>query len=173
MSKFLQILAFMYHLAEKNPIYFDKAQMACVLLEMLVKILKISFNNKNIIYLLFIVPVFNVILLKQFNCCNCQNWKYCTDIFYAAKNLLSAPEFGPNTEEFIRRFDPKPTKGQGPQRLKNLYFTYLVELRALVKAAPYLEEVLPKSMCFLPLELYSVSSYYNQKNYSPFSQFVS
>lgn len=47
MSKFLQILAFMYHLAEKNPIYFDKAQMARVLLEMLVKILKISFNNKK------------------------------------------------------------------------------------------------------------------------------
>lgn len=130
-------------------------------------------KTKSIIYLLFIVPVFNVILLKQFNCCNCQNWEYCTDTFYAAKNLLSAPEFGPNTEEFIRRFDPKPTKGQGPQRLKNLYFTYLVELRALVKAAPYLEEVLSKSMCFLPLELYSVSSYYNQKNYSPFSQFVS
>lgn len=34
MSKFLQILAFMYHLAEKNPIYFNKAQMARVLLEM-------------------------------------------------------------------------------------------------------------------------------------------
>lgn len=49
MSKFLQILAFMYryHLAEKNPIYFNKAQMAHVLLEMLVKILKISFNNKK------------------------------------------------------------------------------------------------------------------------------
>lgn len=48
MSKFLQILAFMYHLVEKNPIYFDKAQMAHVLLEMLVKILKISFNiNKK------------------------------------------------------------------------------------------------------------------------------
>jgi hypothetical protein len=39
------------------------------------------------------------------------------------------------------RFDPKATKGHGPQRLKNLYFTYLVELRALAKAAPYLEEV--------------------------------
>lgn len=50
MSKFLQILAFMYYLAEKNPIYFDKAQMACVLLEMLVKILKISFNNKKYIF---------------------------------------------------------------------------------------------------------------------------
>lgn len=47
MSKFLQILAFMYRLVEKNPIYFDKAQMARVLLEMLVKILKISLNNKK------------------------------------------------------------------------------------------------------------------------------
>lgn len=47
MSKFLQFLAFMYHLAEKNPIYFDKAQMARVLLEMLVKILKIPFKNKK------------------------------------------------------------------------------------------------------------------------------
>lgn len=61
--------------------------------------------------------------------------------FLTAKNLLSAPEFRSNTEEFLKRFDPKATKGQGPQRLKNLYFTYLVELRALVKAAPYLEEV--------------------------------
>lgn len=47
MSKFLQILAFMYNLAEKNPIYLDKTQMARVLLEMLVKILKISFDNKK------------------------------------------------------------------------------------------------------------------------------
>lgn len=47
MSKFLQILAFMYNLAEKNPIYLDKTQMACVLLEMLVKILKISFDNNK------------------------------------------------------------------------------------------------------------------------------
>lgn len=68
------------------------------------------------------------------------NLHLCNEYLFPAKNLLSAPEFRHNTEEFIRRFDPKPTKGQGPQRLKNLYFTYLVELRALVKAAPYLEE---------------------------------
>jgi len=46
------------------------------------------------------------------------------------------------------------TAGRGPQWLKNLYFTYLVELRALAKAAPYLEQVnvfLSKFMfvCFL------------------------
>ncbi|XP_061183412.1 ERO1-like protein beta [Saccostrea echinata] len=68
------------------------------------------------------------------------NLHLCNEYLYPSKNLLSAPEFKPNTEEFIKRFDPKATKGQGPQRLKNLYFTYLVELRALVKAAPYLEE---------------------------------
>jgi hypothetical protein len=42
--------------------------------------------------------------------------------------------------EFLQRFDPK-NEAQGPQRLKNLYFAYLVELRALIKAAPYLLEV--------------------------------
>ena len=45
-----------------------------------------------------------------------------------------------NTEEFLNRFDPQNVP-EGPQRLKNLYFTYLVELRALIKAAPYLLEV--------------------------------
>ena len=49
--------------------------------------------------------------------------------------------WGPNIVEFKRRFDPETTNGEGPQWLKNLYFTYLVELRALVKAAPYLKEV--------------------------------
>ena len=48
--------------------------------------------------------------------------------------------FGPNLNEFLRRFDPKLTNGQGPYWLKNLYFVYLLELRALTKAAPYLED---------------------------------
>lgn len=51
------------------------------------------------------------------------------------------PSWGPNVDEFRKRFDPDKTWGEGPKRLKNLYFTYLVELRALVKAAPYLEMV--------------------------------
>nr|CAG4651683.1 EOG090X03A4 [Triops cancriformis] len=46
--------------------------------------------------------------------------------------------WGPNAEEFRRRFDPSLTDGEGPQRLRNLYFVYLLELRALSKAAPYL-----------------------------------
>ncbi|CAH8832101.1 unnamed protein product [Trichobilharzia szidati] len=47
------------------------------------------------------------------------------------------PGWGPNLEEFRRRFDPSLVP-DGPIRLRNLYFTYLVELRALAKAAPYL-----------------------------------
>ncbi|XP_060551234.1 ero1-like protein isoform X2 [Ruditapes philippinarum] len=49
-------------------------------------------------------------------------------------------QWGSNLEEFQRRFDHSQTDGHGPQWLKNLYFTYLVELRALAKAAPYFEE---------------------------------
>jgi len=51
------------------------------------------------------------------------------------------PSWGPNLEEFRKRFDPDKTYGEGPNRLKNMYFTYLVEMRALAKAAPYLEQV--------------------------------
>ena len=58
-----------------------------------------------------------------------------------ALNAFSAPSWGPNFEEFRKRFNPKLTWGEGPQRLKNLYFLYLVELRALAKVAPYLEKV--------------------------------
>lgn len=49
------------------------------------------------------------------------------------------PRWGPNVKEFTRRFDPAETKGEGPRRLKNLYFLYLIELRALSKVAPYFE----------------------------------
>ena len=50
-------------------------------------------------------------------------------------------QWGPNVEEFMKRFDPETSDGLGPQRLKNLYFTYLVELRALAKASPYFFKV--------------------------------
>lgn len=43
-----------------------------------------------------------------------------------------------NTDFFKARFSPETTYGEGPQRLKNLYFVYLLELRALQKVAPYL-----------------------------------
>ena len=46
----------------------------------------------------------------------------------------------PNIDLFLSRFDPDRTDGQGPFWLKNLYFVYLLELRALQKAAPFLEK---------------------------------
>jgi hypothetical protein len=52
--------------------------------------------------------------------------------------LKNSAEWGPNLELFHQRFDPEKTAGQGPYWLKNLYFVYLLELRALAKAAPFL-----------------------------------
>ena len=46
--------------------------------------------------------------------------------------------WGPNAAEFQRRFDPVSTNGRGPSWLRNLYFLYLLELRALAKISPYL-----------------------------------
>lgn len=50
----------------------------------------------------------------------------------------SGEAWGPNMELFHQRFDPEHTEGQGPYWLKNLYFVYLLELRALAKASDYL-----------------------------------
>jgi len=47
--------------------------------------------------------------------------------------------YGPNLSLFLQRFNPDETNGLGPYWLKNLYFVYLLELRAITKAAPYLE----------------------------------
>lgn len=59
---------------------------------------------------------------------------------YLHKGHLNQPEYwGYNIKEFKRRFNPGKTNGQGPQWLKNLYFLYLVELRAITKAASYFE----------------------------------
>ncbi|EGD80870.1 oxidoreductase ERO1 [Salpingoeca rosetta] len=43
-------------------------------------------------------------------------------------------EFRPNITEFRRRFSDSTTGGQGTRWLKNLYFTYLTVLKAIVKA---------------------------------------
>ncbi|KAI1240801.1 hypothetical protein IHE44_0009244 [Lamprotornis superbus] len=56
-----------------------------------------------------------------------------------SRETWGKPRWGPNVKEFTRRFDPAETKGEGPRRLKNLYFLYLIELRALSKVAPYFE----------------------------------
>lgn len=64
----------------------------------------------------------------------------------ADKNSLSPwqsdVKWGMNVEEFQRRFSPEFTEGEGPVWLQNLYFVYLLELKAIVKAAPYLEQEL-------------------------------
>jgi len=49
--------------------------------------------------------------------------------------------WGRNQKEFLRRFSPSTTEGEGPERLKNLYFLYLLELRALSKATPVLRQI--------------------------------
>ncbi|XP_014676525.1 PREDICTED: ERO1-like protein beta [Priapulus caudatus] len=67
------------------------------------------------------------------------NIHLCADYLFPGLGQLTPPKWGPNPEEFRRRFDPVFTDGEGPQRLKNLYFVYLLELRALAKAAPYFE----------------------------------
>lgn len=59
-----------------------------------------------------------------------------------SKNAFDSVTWGPNIKEFHQRFDPKLTDGEGPQRLLNLYFLYLLELRALAKVSPYLEKEL-------------------------------
>jgi len=62
-------------------------------------------------------------------------------IFFTDPLGVLPSKWGPNLEQFKSRFDPEMTNGEGPQRLRNLYFTYLVELRALAKVAPYLKKV--------------------------------
>ena len=59
---------------------------------------------------------------------------------FPSDGIFGVETWGPNVEEFKSRFDPETTDGEGPLRLKNLYFTYLVVLRAIAKAAPLLEE---------------------------------
>ena len=45
-----------------------------------------------------------------------------------------------NVDEFLRRFSTNTSRnGQGPQWLQNLYFIYLLELRALQKASKFFE----------------------------------
>ncbi|XP_022120115.2 ero1-like protein isoform X1 [Pieris rapae] len=71
------------------------------------------------------------------------NIHLCSKYLLSEKKIgFAAPpegEWGPNLEEFQRRFDPSQTHGEGPNWLKNLYFLYLLEMRALAKAGPYLE----------------------------------
>uniref|UniRef100_A0A915EK22 Uncharacterized protein n=1 Tax=Ditylenchus dipsaci TaxID=166011 RepID=A0A915EK22_9BILA len=64
----------------------------------------------------------------------------------ASNNYKPAPAgFGEGTwfrnyEMFKGRFGTKWFGKEGPERLKNLYFAYMLELRALVKVAPYMQK---------------------------------
>uniref|UniRef100_A0A8C2HCJ3 ERO1-like protein alpha n=1 Tax=Cyprinus carpio TaxID=7962 RepID=A0A8C2HCJ3_CYPCA len=65
------------------------------------------------------------------------------NIHLSARYLLDENWFelkwGHNVSEFQLRFDEELTEGEGPKRLRNLYFLYLIELRALAKILPYFE----------------------------------
>uniref|UniRef100_H3C7W4 ERO1-like protein alpha n=1 Tax=Tetraodon nigroviridis TaxID=99883 RepID=H3C7W4_TETNG len=65
------------------------------------------------------------------------------NIHLSARYLLDDTWFqkkwGHNVPEFQKRFDAELTAGEGPKRLRNLYFLYLIELRALAKALPFFQ----------------------------------
>uniref|UniRef100_A0A8C8RMA1 ERO1-like protein alpha n=1 Tax=Pelusios castaneus TaxID=367368 RepID=A0A8C8RMA1_9SAUR len=58
---------------------------------------------------------------------------------YLLQDTWSETKWGHNINEFQHRFDEVLTKGEGPKRLKNLYFLYLIELRAMSKVLPFFE----------------------------------
>ncbi|XP_019955002.1 ERO1-like protein alpha [Paralichthys olivaceus] len=66
------------------------------------------------------------------------------NIHLSARYLLEDSWFqrkwGHNISEFRQRFDSELTAGEGPKRLRNLYFLYLIELRALAKALPFFQQ---------------------------------
>ena len=66
-------------------------------------------------------------------------------VHLAAKYLQKGPfgelSFGHNFTEFRQRFDPALSNNEGPQRLKNIYFLYLVEMKAILKAVPVLSNL--------------------------------
>uniref|UniRef100_UPI00398F091F ERO1-like protein alpha n=1 Tax=Pristiophorus japonicus TaxID=55135 RepID=UPI00398F091F len=58
---------------------------------------------------------------------------------YLLRDTWFERKWGHNITEFKQRFDAQVTQGEGPQRLRNLYFLYLMELRALSKVLPFFE----------------------------------
>ena len=51
------------------------------------------------------------------------------------------PVWGKNFKEFQKRFSPETTSNEGPERVKNIYFLYLVELRAISKVTKILQDL--------------------------------
>lgn len=68
----------------------------------------------------------------------CANFLLSENTGFMSTATDTSSVWGRNAKEFMLRFSPEMTKGEGPNWLKNLYFVYLLELRALAKAAPYL-----------------------------------
>uniref|UniRef100_A0A3P9Q158 ERO1-like protein alpha n=1 Tax=Poecilia reticulata TaxID=8081 RepID=A0A3P9Q158_POERE len=66
------------------------------------------------------------------------------NVHLSARYLLDDTWFqrkwGHNVSEFRQRFDSDLTAGEGPKRLRNLYFLYLIELRALAKVLPFFSQ---------------------------------
>lgn len=59
---------------------------------------------------------------------------------YLLDDGLYQRKWGHNVSEFRERFDADLTAGEGPKRLRNLYFLYLIELRALAKVLPFFKQ---------------------------------
>ncbi|OAF67232.1 hypothetical protein A3Q56_05035 [Intoshia linei] len=53
--------------------------------------------------------------------------------------LLNKVKSKPNLLEFKKKFDPEFTKGEGPGRLLNLYFLYMVQIRSIQLLLPHLK----------------------------------
>ncbi|KAM4630876.1 ERO1-like protein alpha isoform 1-T2 [Polymixia lowei] len=60
---------------------------------------------------------------------------------YLMDDNWSQRKWAHNSSEFQQRFDSELTSGEGPKRLRNLYFLYLIELRALAKALPFFQQL--------------------------------
>lgn len=75
-------------------------------------------------------------------CTSC--WDWATSSLHVDRSSPSDSWFqkkwGHNVSEFRQRFDSELTAGEGPKRLRNLYFLYLIELRALAKSLPFFQQ---------------------------------
>ncbi|XP_029454181.1 ERO1-like protein alpha isoform X2 [Rhinatrema bivittatum] len=58
---------------------------------------------------------------------------------YLLQDTWLEQKWGYNVSEFQMRFDAVLTNEEGSRRLRNLYFLYLIELRALSKVLPFFE----------------------------------
>ena len=59
-------------------------------------------------------------------------------VHLCSKYLLedgNTPVWGRNFKEFQNRFSPESTNNEGPERIKNIFFLYLLELRAVEKVS--------------------------------------